>query len=658
MTVKEALKIEDIVQRQAAFREVWTPLLSVRELFTERAPAIPDSKLSCLETLPFESVPQLLSIIDESIGKLGPENGERIVAALRTLLSRSGDAGDRFPGCVVDGHVVSIAALMRVIARHQRRVVELEPLFRELWERWRSDVESDPNSLSLRPHFRSLNGFALDQASTDPIGTADECLNHVNRVHTWLDQTSGVYRVFLPVTHPGGSFPVGAMIVVRISAITIAEGDRPKDGIVVAPWSFFLPSGDSHFSKLREALKSVLRSLNYDKSSPLEQLTFVLDLCPLSPADIGPPESGMSNDVHTSELWPLMPSSLEVSGPSMGVAIGLAAWAASSQRLLRPVIATGSLDAIGKVGEIGGLEEKTMAALALAQLIPGRCSFVYPRDNAQSLTQDQRNRFRRVEACDKFEKLLKDPHNFLTDGFDDWRNFVGLEPSKQDKTGFGQSAFSTALKGKAPKPSVHHPGETDWASLTIVTSDDLPAVRCEGAVSELATQLSDTITKSPKGGLCYLTLPFQNDPTTPAGIVFEELVRKVWATKDRATLPDELVVVPINLADAELSALTAPESALACALRTRFSLQIEEAAFSNAAGQPGKLALVVHDNPSNAASCWVEERFEPQRHLIAQLKELAKTQWVIAICSDYHHECLWDDPLKKLREVPTASAVN
>jgi hypothetical protein len=422
--------------------------------------------------------------------------------------------------------------------------------------------------------------------------------------------------------------------------------------VLIAPWSRYMPlrveeeststsKTRKHFEDLQNSLVGALESLPPGPDAPgvdPGKYLYLIELRALAPLDI--PGQTADPDLLLARLTP---ESFEIGGPSLGLAVALTAWAGQRRRSLVPLIATGTIDAQGVVGPVGGISQK---AIAVRDFAGGSIPFLTP-----ALTPIESRQLENLGVrVSSGEKLSAFVHNdYLTDGFDGFRDLIGLG-----------TVSESVLKPLDVVPD-------DGAAPTGYSQSD--RTELELTAKHLLTILKSRPVESPPHHESFFvfTVPFDEEPGEAALALTGCITGDEWWRSKKGEWGELPVVLPIHLAllgkDSKSSAnhshtLTSsnlPErvaAAIPRELKPRNPLlRITEGHIENALKSPGKLILVVYD--ARSLVLWPRIQEDPERYTanLGVLRSLAtdpgaanlrwKPQCMIAVCSDYHHEQLW-----------------
>jgi len=406
-------------------------------------------------------------------------------------------------------------------------------------------------------------------------------------------QPMGSHRILFPTHFQGKGYLVWAEVTVYP-----APAGTTSHTLEVAPDTFYLPVGKEWHST-RQNLPSTLRALCLQLNPPL---AFVLRLLPLGPDDLEHDGSNRSDLLDRQwAAWLLSNPTLEVEGPSLGLAVALAAWAASEDRTVKPVVATGVvLHPTGDIAGVGAVPEKLRAFGYYRDLAPPHlCPIgIFPDVNRYEKPADVAELLDDVHLLwwYRFSPEHNDPNRLLTDGFDDYRR--RREPARVS-------------------PQVPQPLRENAANL-------------------------ETPSRHP------LVARFNDRPDELAGEVLQQLDARLGTSKKPESARPIRIDVPIEgLARTGRPRPDGFPRALAEALQEKYGgLRLTVADVASALRHEGKLALVVHDEPSGKLWTREEETLNQRVEWFRLLWRLGgktspadhwKQQHIFAVFSDRHH---------------------
>jgi len=272
-----------------------------------------------------------------------------------------------------------------------------------------------------------------------------------DRLETWLNAAADsrrrgkYYRILFPTAREDSpSEERGQLVWAEITVCPSFDRDASQSRLLLAPWTFFRPSSesDSHGKKVswEKLCNDFPKAMGHICQSPPED--YLLALQPFGPEDL--PLGLLLERLGWSTA--LAPDALEIGGPSLGVAVALAALAAATNRRVRPVVATGMIDRDGKVVKVGYIAQKLRAWEGSWANLADAPLFLYPRDNHEKDEDDDK------DENDKKDKIRSQPaalqlsvddryrlliwlrslnnlkptaeRDFFTDGFDGYRTWV------------------------------------------------------------------------------------------------------------------------------------------------------------------------------------------------------------------------------------------
>jgi len=216
----------------------------------------------------------------------------------------------------------------------------------------------------------------------------------------------GAYRILFPVASPGSGYVVWA----RVSAVLKDALDDSFPPVVVAPSTFFEPINDDKrsFEDLQRDLPNALRTFGLEGKATVD-CVYVVELIPVRAADFSR-DDAVANRV----LAELTPPALQVSGPSLGLAVSLAAWAAAERLSVAPVIASGMIDGNGTVLPVDLVPDKLKGALKFRSDIDPACKILLPAGNSIAVPPGMSAEVAFVDSPEMLPQLL-------TDGLDEYR---------------------------------------------------------------------------------------------------------------------------------------------------------------------------------------------------------------------------------------------
>jgi hypothetical protein len=283
------------------------------------------------------------------------------------------------------------------------------------------------------------------------------------------------------------------------------------------------------------------------------------------------------------------PPGVRLQGPSWGLALAIAACAARCGMHIHPLAATGEIEeenGVLIVKGVAGIEPKAKAVAHYRQRTQQAIRYLTPSD------------------VGRLDSLFLRHREWLTDGFSDYRRALGVEAD----------SVATARLTEMSSPQ--------WSQEDRTHCD------------EIAAQLFACESRD-------LICPFDNDPQQLADrLLVGQFPR--WRMQ-RERLSSEPVFIPLNLAHLPEIAQT-PQAfqtqlprILAHMMACRFGkAAADESAFASALATPGKLVLLLHDEPSSRL--WEqEETVLTQRRRFLQRMENLQSPCIVRIFSDRHH---------------------
>ncbi|MGE3820533.1 MAG: hypothetical protein AB7I30_14060, partial [Isosphaeraceae bacterium] len=445
-------------------------------------------------------------------------------------------------------------------------------------------------TLDLPPGASRFGHGAPDLASPDQLET----------FRAAVDDPRDAWDVqfLFPVRSGDPNNRYGTLVRARVRALP--QDRLPGGPLLIAPWSEYAPASQTPGEKtgafsslgrdLRPALSAAISGLTAGPGGArgIQETAFLVDLTGLHAGDL-------PGDV--ARLGDLTDPGLEIAGASLGLAVGLAAWATHERLSPANLIATGELVATGDVGEVGFVELKSEGVASFVAASDRAWWLLIPDANKNELSStlepvrvlpedlEKAPRSHRGRVACVPVRSLRDvfQERFLSDGFDRYRERLGLfEPVPTDDA---LRRFEVTESGYS---------EDDEKDLARVVAD-------------LATALStrDRATSKPR----TLTVPFGEDP----GIAATEVVRRLrddwWRNEDggidRARHHESPVVLPISLAAFRSARDRRPSTlpkriveALPDWLPAEARAAVDVFAVANALRRPRKLALVLSDAPS------------------------------------------------------------
>ena len=165
-------------------------------------------------------------------------------------------------------------------------------------------------------------------------------------------------------------------------------------------------------------------------------------------------------------------------------------------------------------------------------------------------------------------------------------------------------------------------------------------------------------------GIHWITLPFGEIPEPIAKWVWQRkwvsLRESIQGNESANAIiwADRPVVLPLHLGDLGKYEELTLEAAVDASLRERLNLKsIGIDSCRAKLRSPGQVILVVYDDESRTLFSLDEPAFKRRTELLRQLHELKRTQSIIFIFSDYHHERLWKslEPVERTKAIQEAA---
>jgi hypothetical protein len=466
-------------------------------------------------------------------------------------------------------------------------------------------------------------------------------------------------RALFP-TYQQGIPDHGQIVWADVHAIPAQTAKKPLGGnaVLIAPWSRYVarlkdPESDASetdFSHLQQDIVAALRTIEQGRESTEfdpGKFLYLIDLVPISVTDL------TTSHFQPAELLSrLTPQSHSIGGPSLGLAIALAAWAAHRRRSLAPLVATGSIDRKGIVGVVGGIPQKARAFLEFTGDRP--FPFLVPvasSDSDKRSLMELRNLRKRYVSQQSLTLFIDD--RLLTDGFDHYRKMIGMDLDVKDRS-------------RSPLTPLEVNAEDSSDETGFSRSDEIELnAAADQIVAGLKSEFTDPL---PSGeSIATFTVPFNEEPKLAAFALAGRIISDEWWKAQQGRWGHLPVVLPIDL----VALITGSRASLgfgrpltsnnlpgrlADAIPDELkpkppSLPIGEDTFANALRNSGKLILLVYDVKS--LDLWKRIHDDSTRYLktLSLLRFLAtdpqqgdlfwRRQRIIPICSDWHHRQLW-----------------
>ena len=456
------------------------------------------------------------------------------------------------------------------------------------------------------------------------------------------DDEIGAYLILFPTVRDK-DLECGSIASVHVRVIPRLDDEEPV--LSVAPWSFFdWTIGDEE--KLQQVLPGALHASGFP-AEEVKRWHFVIELSPVGDAGCPWDLSAAAKEV----LKTLEPKLLSIAGRSLELSVAIAAWAAHSQLSVSPLVATGQLEADGNISVVGGIEPKLGAIQKLKDAVP-HLKMMFPSGNrlgAEGVLGLPGAQLPDDCYVTSLKELFHRP-GLLTDGFDGYRAACAFEPPIQaEKTSEGRLTDTADLKSRECRLT-----KADWYRDSTV------------------------------GDLEVLVMPSfdEQSPEKTALLLANQAMRLISNNEERGEQGQFPVAIAVSmktlfdgkdwnhvLADCIERAI---EGAAKLANRkdangNRWVVRTDPEAMAIALRKPGKLVLVVYDEPSIVL--WNrlgkdDQNFKNYEAGIKALKGLAEqntkdvrrgTNWapqqIVAICSDYRHGLLWDHEFNRSHEL-------
>lgn len=450
-------------------------------------------------------------------------------------------------------------------------------------------------------------------------------LEEISRALYTIHQSSGwSYRVLFPVVIENTYYHRKTPGIVEAWVTTLkSEFTESLPTVVLAPWSRIVlqhnEAGD-WLQVLRDGVAALAGRGPAELRSLFQGSRFLLELAPVCPPS------------KCSPCPVLQLPRLDVQGDSLGLAVVLAAWAASKGRTLRRMIVTGAIDinSVGRVEDVGiKFDGACQYWQANAALNPDcRCLFLYPSacgsvSNANSPSVD-------LENIDGWADLFKKHDKLLGDGFHDYRHVI----NNARDTIRGELRQAA---GSADKPGTFLEEDLD---------------EFDAAAERVYQSLVNVVNPAVRPAM--VCLPFDNEPAAVARRMVAELVDRLVKRDEKLRKGEEQgsssadLPVPMLLPTED-----APEDIIAFLLdriqswverglqswtvvlpnQPPVDPEILQNAVRGGGGWGGRLLLVVYSKRSSELSHAAEQ--EKLDTLQRYMKN--RRHRLLFIASDYHH---------------------
>jgi hypothetical protein len=392
--------------------------------------------------------------------------------------------------------------------------------------------------------------------------------------------------------------------------------------VVLAPWSPLLLDRRAPIdwlAVLRRGLEQLAGSADERLREEFRQARFLLELSPLPSPNAGP-----RPEVH-------QPPGLLVNGDSLGLAVVLAAWAASRRLALQPLIVTGAI-AADRVGPVDGIPAKLWAVQEHVATEQGRpCSFLVPRDGppVNPRSGEEPHPSITVREIGSWIELFDQEQTLLSDGFQRYRERIAVDHR-------GEWALS---------PSA----DPDAAGRDALLGEEVHAFR------ESAQAAYDCLLRREKTGpAARVCVPFDSEPARVARFLVAELLERLHENRaghNPAHLPAPLLLPLLSPGDPKR---TAEEQVLEWLRQGLLEWAggedlVARRSLENAVrGWPDKLLLVVYSARSREVDHdREEEKLRILRDYLGRLVGAgpARRAGLLLVASDVHHEGLLEEAL-------------
>jgi hypothetical protein len=398
------------------------------------------------------------------------------------------------------------------------------------------------------------------------------------------------HRILVPTEYKGTGYLIWAEVTVDL----LQENASPSI-LEVAPDTFYLPVGPKWNTVQSYIPATLTKLLGWERPRKLQ-----LRLLPLGPEDLdhdgGDGSRAVRRNIQDRQwaAWLLSNPTLEIEGASPSLAVAIAAWAASEQLTVPPILASGAISPQGNITGVNKVPEKLWAMEDFRCLVRfyDRPIGIFPSNNQAEKPADvgEADLLWRADCLRVFE----DQERLLTDGFDDYLRHRAKEAKE----------YRSAQRLRRPDPA------------------DVP-------------------------GRQSLVLGFNDPPGTTAEEALYQLEAGLQSSRPKAARPIVLRVPVAGLGPGPTpTAADFPQALTGALLRRYAGLQLKERDVVAALRRQGKLALVVHDDPGH--QLWGLQEEELQRRidwfrLLWGLggQRLPAEHWqqqhVFAVFSDRHH---------------------
>ncbi|MEZ6044235.1 MAG: hypothetical protein R3C11_01345 [Planctomycetaceae bacterium] len=408
------------------------------------------------------------------------------------------------------------------------------------------------------------------------------------------------------------------MVSVRVTVLPAGRVECQQ--VEVAPWSLFKVEDE------------ILDSLNKELEFILVNSQILLDFQLIDHSRL----KGQERAFQFIRTYPLNPTHFDISGDSIGLAIAIAAWAATQKKTLYPIVATGEI--VGKEGirEIEYVKEKAEVMTMLTERIEGTLKILFPQGNHSKIFGTSLEE-RAVIYFSSFKHLISQHNKFLTDGFDELRSrfMVGSTNDHALNLQWNEIPVSSDPKQGFLDEDLEEIADFSKSIVEIFTGVDVIEVADSPAKEE--GELS-----SPNA---RLTLPFGESPSQIVSNILYDIC-EAWKKVDSTKLADAPVFLHVNVADATPESLDDPIDTVISAIETTYHVQLNPVSLSNAlSDQRKRLVLLVTDadRKNDQPNVWNDARYEKQKEVMQKILKWGEQEnvYIFAICADYHHQLLW-----------------
>lgn len=431
--------------------------------------------------------------------------------------------------------------------------------------------------------------------------------------------------------------------------------------VFVVPWSVFQANDDDKrsFSIFCENLPSLIDNKE-------DKYEYWIEFQSLRHDDFDENNLDVLNLSVDDIVRAFAPKVFEFQGNSMGLAIGIGAWAASQQLCVNLAIATGHLQSGQTIGRIDSLRPKLVACSDFHYVSKHKWLTLISEENAKSepYTSSLRGLDIVPHKYERFNDVKEDAKSILTDGFDTVRNALrnavanGKSPVPAGSPAqIGNDDELPAMKGNAVKSVFESARNVDeWVAgycrADVEAADrlynDLVASLSAHRVTGSGFHDDASNVNHAPDCLQFFSVPFNEQPSTVANWLVTKLCQELWpaATPDnveeRARWTSLSVVLPVSIqtlaGESDVSTEVNDESLdrLCKAVKqgvTEFCMaagseanpSIEAEALRIACGRSGKLLLIAYEAPSLEVSFGDENKMSHRLAALRLLREVAET---------------------------------